>query len=412
MAVTIQIDATRRERLRRADLFRAGAVLAAAVIALPLVGSWATGRDVSAVFQFPPRLRIPTEYPRFSWIVFALIVGPFVALAAAWWNRGRSPAAIPRTHALASRPFPAWGWAAVGWTCGWWVVAWTRFDWAAPVQRYTFFPLWLGFIVSVNALVQARSGSCLMTRAPRPWLGLFGASALFWWAFEWLNRFSHNWHYLRVSDLGAWAYAANAALCFSTVLPAVLAVRELLGSAGGFQQACATGPRLRWIDRRATGAVLVAAGCVGLAGTGIQPEFFYPALWTAPLALALGAAILASAPGRLSAEVAAGDWRQVGSWAIGALICGFLWEMWNVRSDAKWIYTVPFADRWHVFEMPLLGYLGYLPFGLECALVAEALLGNRVDAPARRSDPKDRNSTFLRKFRRRASMVGFRPRHG
>jgi hypothetical protein len=44
--------------------------------------------------------------------------------------------------------------------------------------------------------------------------------------------------------------------------------------------------------------------------------------------------------------------------------------MWNFYSMPKWIYTVPGVDRWHVFEMPLLGYAGYLPFGLECLAVA------------------------------------------
>ena len=28
-------------------------------------------------------------------------------------------------------------------------------------------------------------------------------------------------------------------------------------------------------------------------------------------------------------------------------------------------YYLPFVDVFHLFEMPLLGYLGYLPFGLE-----------------------------------------------
>ncbi len=31
----------------------------------------------------------------------------------------------------------------------------------------------------------------------------------------------------------------------------------------------------------------------------------------------------------------------------------------------KWIYNVPFVGFWHIFEMPLLGYGGYLPFSLE-----------------------------------------------
>ena len=73
-------------------------------------------------------------------------------------------------------------------------------------------------------------------------------------------------------------------------------------------------------------------------------------------------------------DIAAGDWREAGSWALAALGCGLCWELWNLHSLAKWIYTVPYVHRWQVFEMPLLGYTGYLPFGLECALVAGWIL--------------------------------------
>jgi hypothetical protein len=30
-----------------------------------------------------------------------------------------------------------------------------------------------------------------------------------------------------------------------------------------------------------------------------------------------------------------------------------------------------------VFEMPVLGYAGYLPFGVECAVAAETVLGGK-----------------------------------
>ena len=48
-----------------------------------------------------------------------------------------------------------------------------------------------------------------------------------------------------------------------------------------------------------------------------------------------------------------------------ALLCGFFWEMWNYLAFPKWYYTIPFGQYAHIFEMPLLGYAGYLPFGLE-----------------------------------------------
>jgi hypothetical protein len=31
------------------------------------------------------------------------------------------------------------------------------------------------------------------------------------------------------------------------------------------------------------------------------------------------------------------------------------------------------VHRFEIFEMPVLGYAGYLPFGLECAVVADLL---------------------------------------
>ena len=46
--------------------------------------------------------------------------------------------------------------------------------------------------------------------------------------------------------------------------------------------------------------------------------------------------------------------------------------MWNVHSLARWQYDIPYVERFRIFEMPLLGYAGYLPFGLECMAVADA----------------------------------------
>jgi hypothetical protein len=374
----------------------AGLAIVGAVLVLPLCGAWLAhsnetaeaGRRLAELFEFPPRLRIPAGYRQFSWIAAGLVLLPFAAIAASWIlaatrnsRQGSSQGGAQSVNDIplvpqrgSDRTLPWWGWAALGWTIAVWVLAWTRFPWFAAGQRYTFFPLWLGFIVSVNALTWRRTGTCLMQRAPRQWLGLFALSAAFWWGFEWLNRFVRNWHYLSVEDFGPAAYAVHATLCFSTVLPAVSAVREWLGADLRREARGATGPAWPWLARRRTGAVLILGGLGALVLTGAYPQQFFPALWAAPLALVLGEGILAGRPG-VGREIAAGDWRRAATWAMAALVCGFFWEMWNSHSAAKWIYTVPFVDRWHVFEMPLLGYLGYLPFGLECLLVMERVFG-------------------------------------
>jgi hypothetical protein len=50
-----------------------------------------------------------------------------------------------------------------------------------------------------------------------------------------------------------------------------------------------------------------------------------------------------------------------------------LWEFWNYWSGAKWVYAIPFFNFWKVFEMPLLGYLGFMPFALQCYLFWQLL---------------------------------------
>jgi hypothetical protein len=343
---------------------------------------------VEPLLRFPPSLAIPADYPRFSWFACVLIAGAVLGVAWPWIKRRCAPPPAPsarleveRHHPPGVRPstfgarlFPWWGWLAVAWTLVWWWLAWTRepsFGWA---QRYTFTPQWLGLIVAVNALAYWRGGTCLMRRAPGKWITLFAASAAFWWVFEWLNRFVRNWHYLGVRDVGALEYAVHASVCFSTVLPAVTGVRELLGTLPRFESWLGGGPRWSWMTWRAAGAILVITGIAGLGLTGAQPLYFYPAVWAAPLLIGVGWCVLGQTGGWWR-EITGGDWRNAGCWALAAVICGFFWELWNLHSLAKWVYTVPFVQRWQVFEMPLLGYTGYLPFGLECGLAAGWVLG-------------------------------------
>jgi hypothetical protein len=367
---------------------RAHLATAVATVLLPLLGACACRPEALAdLFEFPPKLHPPAAYPRWSWWWCTGILVPFAALAFAWWRHVRHHPPRQVTGAPTARGrFPWWGASALAWIAVWWTLAWTRFGWFADVQRFTFFPLWIGFVVAVSAATEARSGVSLWRRAPAAWCQLAAASALFWWGFEWLNRFVRNWHYLGVEDFGPVAYALHASLCFSTVLPAVFAMRELLATLPSLQHQLADGPPLRWLAHRPTGAALALCGLVSLLLTGASPRLFYPTLWLAPLLLLVGLHVRAARPGWWS-ELAAGDWRRAGSWALAAFVCGVCWELWNDHSAAKWTYTLPYADRAHVFEMPLLGYLGYFGFGLECCVATELILGWRTSTDGARVKP-------------------------
>jgi hypothetical protein len=68
----------------------------------------------------------------------------------------------------------------------------------------------------------------------------------------------------------------------------------------------------------------------------------------------------------LLGDLAQGRRGRLYSLLISGWVCGWLWEFWNYWAAAKWHYTFPILQRWKIFEMPALGYLGFLPFALEC----------------------------------------------
>lgn len=60
-----------------------------------------------------------------------------------------------------------------------------------------------------------------------------------------------------------------------------------------------------------------------------------------------------------------GDLRRTGVLLVAGYTCGFFWEFWNYWAYTKWVYTVPVPEMLHIFEMPILGFLGFGPFALE-----------------------------------------------
>ena len=341
-------------------------VFSAMTLGLPLLGVAIAGMPVSRYLEFPPTTRYVRHAP-FSPPLFLL--GLLLVLVPLFPFVRRAASFRPGPEARKERPLPLWGWAGVVSCIAFWVLAWTRLPWFAPFQPHTFTPLWLSFVVVVNALSWRRTGRCLMTERPRFFLLLFPASAAFWWSFEYLNRFVQNWHYLEPGGFGGWEYFWRATLPFSTVLPAVLSTREWLGTFPRFDSPFRNILPLTIPRARTVSWALLAAAALSLAGIGVLPDLLYPLLWVSPLIVLVALDGIAGRRHILSG-VAEGDWREIVGFCLAALVCGLFWEMWNVHSLAKWEYSIPYVHRFLLFEMPALGYSGYLPFGLECAAVA------------------------------------------
>jgi hypothetical protein len=114
----------------------------------------------------------------------------------------------------------------------------------------------------------------------------------------------------------------------------------------------------------------LAASSIGLMCIGVLPNYLFSLLWISPLIIILSLQTLTGEKHILSG-LAAGHWSPVVSSALAAAFCGFFWEMWNYYSLARWEYSIPFVHRFKIFEMPILGYAGYLPFGVECVVIGK-----------------------------------------
>jgi len=237
-----------------------------------------------------------------------------------------------------------------------WCFAWSHIG---PVSEYSFFPLWVGYILLVNGLSEVMAGTSLLRRMRWSFLWLFAISIPMWWFFEYMNTIVQNWHYVFTHPISILHYEIQASIDFSTVVPAVLSISILV-----FQP----------LKRRSLSTRIAIPGTtllIAFVSTFILfwllklfPSETFPLVWIVPILFLEPLAYALGVRASLVRQIEQGNLALPLSLGIGTLITGFWWKCWNFYSLPKWIYTIPHVGFWKVFEMPILGYLGYPFFGL------------------------------------------------
>ena len=264
--------------------------------------------------------------------------------------------------------WPLRGWAGLALIAVFWPLNWLL---DGPRTHWGFFPLWLGYCLAVDAAVFFRKGSSLFSRDPGGYVGMYLISALAWWVFEFINWRTANWIYLGEENTGPIGFFVLSSFSFSTVIPAVFGTAELVATFRPIRNLKSSRPLLL---TRSSLTVMFASGWVMLALLFIWPKYFFPLVWISVFFI-LEPINARRGYHTLTGFVAEGDWRPVIALSTGCLICGFFWEMWNFFSYPKWIYEIPFVGFLKIFEMPLLGYGGYIPFSWELFAFYHLILG-------------------------------------
>jgi hypothetical protein len=266
--------------------------------------------------------------------------------------------------------------AGLALTAIWWPIAWLQWR---PLSDYYFFPLWLGYVLTVDGLVEWRTGTSAWTRSHTTFILLFPMSAAFWWIFEGLNQFLENWYYVHPDGTGRVYYFVTSTLSFATLIPAVIGTIELFSSFRIGERIPGLG---RWYFGSSGLLRFQIAGLGILVLIAVWPQFFFALVWLSLFFIIEPINQRLNQPS-LWQYARTNNWGPVYNVMIGTTLTGFFWEMWNVYSNPKWFYDVPFVHFLEIFEMPILGYFGYMPFGLEVISFTAVVLWSFGQRPQR-----------------------------
>ena len=240
-----------------------------------------------------------------------------------------------------------------------------------PVVGRWFTPIvWTGYVLFADGLVFSLTRSSFLTTRRSELVLVCLASIGCWWFFELYNaprfwrggadRLGLWWQYMNLEP-NLWLRRIGYDWAFATIFPALFLTAEAL-KATLFSRLAGRRPlRLPAWARPLS---------MTLGALAVALPLLVVSAWLVPLVWVGYVLLLEPINERRGAvswlrEAAAGDYRTLASLLVGGMVCGFLWEFWNYWALTKWIYTVPYWGEGKLFEMPVLGYLGFPPFALE-----------------------------------------------
>lgn len=248
-------------------------------------------------------------------------------------------------------------------------------------QSFYVYAWWAWILLLDGFCVWRRRSSLLTTRCHL--LGLLATSSVtFWFLFEALNLRFHNWYYIGTFELdgletyvGAGLFTAAA---FATVFVGMFEVFDALGAASVLTHRLGATPVSRKLPPWLPGGIQLLGLVMALCAV-LFPFYLAPLIWGS-LTFLIDPWNYRRGNRSLLRDFEAGDGRAVARLFLAGLISGIVWESLNFIAPMKWIYTVRGLEGLKLFEMPLLGFLGFPALAFDAvtafSLMSYFLCGN------------------------------------
>jgi len=233
------------------------------------------------------------------------------------------------------------------------------------VVKIFFTPIaWTGYILFIDALLNRLGGTSYLIHRRKAFAFMLPVSLGGWLIFEAYNLHLRNWMYINLPENMA-IRLFGYVWAFITIFPGILLTSEVIDSMGIFDSI-----RLKkFTISKMTLIFWILVGSLFLIIPIVLPrtlaQYLIVLVWIGfvPLLDPINAFL---GEHSLFVDLREGKIGKLLSLFLAGIICGFLWEFWNYWATTKWIYTLPFLQRPKLFEMPLVGFLGFLPFAVEC----------------------------------------------
>ncbi len=235
-----------------------------------------------------------------------------------------------------------------------------------PFASWYIVIVWYGYILFIDSLVYKVKKESIISSHPKEFILMLVISLPFWLIFEFYNVFTGSWYYLNY----VWYVHF---LDFTTIIPAVMETFSLLNVLGIAKKVDdlkrkAGATRNHNSKYRNAIGILVLFGMLAVIVPFLMPHIGFLFIWIGLFLLLDPINFLTGRPSVIG-EVSKGNKSILLRLFLSGIIMGFLWEFWNYQAYPQWMYSFPgSAAAIKLFEMPLFGYLGYLPFALEVFL--------------------------------------------
>ncbi len=192
-------------------------------------------------------------------------------------------------------------------------------------------------------------------------------SSGFWCFFELVNLRIQNWFYINLPKEVSQRWYLGYFLSYATVIPAIYVTKEIIHALMG-----EINIKKIYIKNYPFHAITV--GLFMFFITLFMPEIFFGLTWVS-IGLIIDGYNYRTGNRSFAKDIEMGRMDNLLASMLGGLFCGILWECWNNWAVAKWLYTVPFFEDVKIFEMPVLGYIGFIVFGFETMAFVNFLKG-------------------------------------